>query len=123
MPLRTFTTLILPHCHDTGVNTTSAQRFTISTLGKRHEMMLKHAILAALSTISLCVLGIAGDATFGTNRVWARVEEVINFPGAIALAIVGPGHGFAQLVFPGLFSLLFYFVAFWAFFVYARRRE
>ena len=58
---------------------------------------------------------------FGTTRVWTLIEDVINFPGAIALALVGPGHGFAQLVFPMLFALLFDYAAFWALLVYIKR--
>jgi hypothetical protein len=66
-------------------------------------------------------LEVAGEALFGSNRVWTRIEEVLNFPGVIALAIVGPGHGFAQLVFPMMFTLLFYYAGFFAFLVYTRR--
>lgn len=50
-----------------------------------------------------------------------RIEEVINLPGVIALTLVGPGHGFAQLVFPMLFALIFYYAAFLALLAYLRR--
>jgi hypothetical protein len=36
---------------------------------------------------------------FGSNRVWTKVECLLNLPGAIALAFVGRRHGFSQLAF------------------------
>jgi hypothetical protein len=83
--------------------------------------MLKNPTLAALLTIAFCILGIVGDAILGADRVWTRIEGVLNFPARIALAIVGTGHGFAQLVFPFLFALLFYYAAFWLLLVCIRR--
>ena len=42
-----------------------------------------------------------------------KVEAFLNAPGFIVLYIVGPGHGIPQLVLPFVFSVLFYFAAFW----------
>jgi hypothetical protein len=83
--------------------------------------MIKNPILAASVTVVLCTVGVAADALFGPNPTWTRIEQVLNFPGVIALAIAGPGHGFAQLVFPMLFTLAFYFAAFWWLLVAVRR--
>ena len=54
-------------------------------------------------------------------RGWTRTEAVLNFSVAIAPAIAGLSHGFAEFAFPFLFSLLFYFAFFWVFLISFRR--
>ena len=71
-------------------------------------------LFASILTICFLAFGIAGDSIFGTNNhPWAAVEGVINLPDRLALYLVGPGHGPAQLVFPVIFSIGFYWVLFW----------
>lgn len=77
-------------------------------------MQKRRIYWATILTVLLVVSGIAGDNWFGTNnRVWMKVEAILNAPGFVILHIVGPGHGIRQLVFPFVFSVLFYFAAFW----------
>lgn len=87
-------------------------------------MPIKSAQLAALLTLAFCVLGVVGDAFFGSNHAWGRVENILNFPVGIALELAGPGHGASQLIFPFIFCLIFYFVVFWfVIFAFLRARN
>ena len=83
---------------------------------------MKRVFWAAILTVLLCVLGIVGDNSFGVdNAVWKVIESTINFPGTLILKLVGPGHGFQQLVLPFFFSLAFYFCMFWSLIIILQR--
>ena len=85
---------------------------------------MKKAFWAAILTFLLLVLGVAGDNTFGVdNATWKFIENTLNFPGTLILKIVGPGHGFRQLVLPFVVSLAFYFLAFWGLLVMIHKCE
>ena len=75
---------------------------------------MRRAILAVFLTLGLLSLEVVGDASFSPrNRVWTAIENVVNFPGYFVLYVVGPGHGFSQLVLPMLFVFFAYLVLFW----------
>ena len=75
---------------------------------------MRRAILAVLLTLGILIFEIVGEGSFGSgNRSWSAIENVLNFPGQFVLYVVGPGHGFSQLVLPMLFVFLSYPVLFW----------
>lgn len=73
-------------------------------------------------TLALLVFGTLIESVVDiNNKAWMYFESVINYPGKVMLMIVGPGHGFRQLVLPFVFSLAFYIAFFWLIVVLLRR--
>ena len=88
---------------------------------------MKRASLAVAASIAFHVMMILIENALGPDRKTGKaLDSAFSWPAWFFSQLVPPGHGIVQLVFPFIFSLLFYAGVFWLLFsglAYVNRKE